>query len=61
MPKTRDRLLNALAWAWRKAENHFLETQDVSWKDTIKEVQDSCKLTKGEERGLVDYLHSTGL
>jgi len=48
MGKVRIKLITALVWAYRHAENTFNDTGNDTPKDTIDEIVNECKLTKTE-------------
>ena len=50
----RNKIIDELAYAWRSAENHYLETNDDSQKWKVKEKQDKLNLTEEE----LEELHS---
>ena len=48
MGKVRIKLITALVWAYRHAENTFDDTGNDNHKDTINDVISESKLTKKE-------------
>lgn len=57
----RNKLIEKLAYKWRLAENHYLETEDDSEKWKVKEEQDKLSLTDRELEELHSICSSWGI
>ena len=59
----RNNLIEALANAWRTAENYYLDSnyEDHIIKNMVREIQIACNLTEEETQALEDIASTMGV
>jgi hypothetical protein len=57
----RDKIIEDLAYEWRKAEDYFIEYESDSEKLRVLDEQKKLKLTPEEEKELYAILESMGV
>jgi sialic acid synthase SpsE len=55
------KILDRLAYLWRKAENYYLETQSGWQKDRLYKIQKALELNKEQTKYLEDLCYSMGI
>lgn len=57
----RMKLIEEIADMWRKAETHYLETEEDNEKWKVKEFQEKQNLTEEEKQELYNICNSMGV
>jgi hypothetical protein len=55
------KLIEEIADMWRKAETHYLETEEDNEKWKVKEFQEKQNLTEEEKQELYNICNSMGV
>jgi sialic acid synthase SpsE len=57
----RFKILDRLAYLWRRAENYYLETQSGWQKDRLYKIQKALELNEEQTKYLEDLCYSMGI